>query len=97
MTVLEGLANMATEKRVAVVGYADGALLGIRGLDATTVASAAWKTWACPDYLAERLGIAFECQHPRTVEEKTCIKCTASFLRAHYQNTKGKRNDREKV
>lgn len=94
MTILEGLADMEPQKRIAVVGYADAALLGVRGLDAATVAAAAWRTWACPDYLAERLGIAFECQHPHTGEEKTCIKCTASFLRAHYHNTKGKRNDR---
>ena len=94
MTVLEGLAAMSQEERVAKVGYCDGALLGIRGLDAQTAAAAAWRSWACPDYLGAQLGVAFECKSPRASEDRVCIKCAASFLRSHYRNTKGKKHDR---
>lgn len=64
MTVLEYLQSLDMETRVAVVGCADNALRGIRNLDEQTAAAASFGLWACPDYLAQQLGLAFR-QHGR--------------------------------
>lgn len=92
MTVKEYIADMDKQDRVGVVGYADGALLGIRGLD--EVACAAYLTWACPDYLAPKIGLAFECKNPGTADRQVCRRCARAFLRARYPNT-GRRKDHE--
>lgn len=65
MTVLEYLQSLDLETRVAVVGCADNALRGIRNLDEQTAAAASFGLWACPDYLAQQLGLAFNCNYPR--------------------------------
>ena len=58
MTVLEYLQSLDMETRVAVVGCVDNALRGIRNLDEQTAAAASFGLWACPDYLAQQLGLA---------------------------------------
>ena len=63
MTVLEYLQSLDLETRVAVVGCADSALRGIRNLDEQTAAAASFGLWACPDYLARQLGLAFNCNY----------------------------------
>lgn len=60
MTVLEYLQSLDSETRVAVVGYTDNVLQGIRSLDAKTAAAASFGTWACSEYLAQQVGLAFE-------------------------------------
>ena len=87
MTILEYLQDLDRDDRAARVGCVDNALLGLRGLAPETVAAASWKTWACPEYLAEALGFVFECKHPRTGDPTICEGCAAAFLRAQYPNT----------
>lgn len=94
MTVKEYIAAMDKQDRVGVVGYADGALLEIRGLDEDEVACAAYLTWACPDYLAPKIGLAFECKNPGTADRQVCRRCARAFLRARYPNT-GRRKAHE--
>ena len=77
MTVLEYLQSLDLETRVAVVGCADNALRGIRNLDEQTAAAASFGLWACPDYLAQQLGLAFNCNYPASADAKPCAgKCT---------------------
>ena len=73
MTVLEYLQSLDLETRVAVVGCADNALRGIRNLDEQTAAAASFGLWACPDYLAQQLGLAFNCTEGGTAmaDERT--------------------------
>ena len=87
MTILEYLQDLDRDDRAARVGCVDNALLGLRGLVPETVAAASWKTWACPEYLAEAMGFVFECKHPRTGDPTICEDCAAAFLRAQYPNT----------
>lgn len=81
MTVLEYLQSLDMETRVAVVGCVDNALRGIRNLDEQTAAAASFGLWACPDYLAQRLGLAFNCNYPASADDKRCTRCAAAFLR----------------
>lgn len=94
MTVKEYIAAMDKQERVSIVGYADSALLGIRGLNEDAVACAAHLTWACPDYLAPMIGLAFECKNPGTADWQVCRLCARAFLRARYPNT-GRRKAHE--
>ena len=66
MTVLEYLQSLDSETRVAVVGYTDNVLQGIRSLDAKTAAAASFGTWACSEYLAQQVGLAFESETDTT-------------------------------
>lgn len=81
MTVLEYLQSLDLETRVAVVGCADNALRGIRNLDEQTAAAASFGLWACPDHLAQQLGLAFNCNYPASADAKRCTRCAAAFLR----------------
>lgn len=81
MTVLEYLQSLDLETRVAVVGCVDNALRGIRNLDEQTAAAASFGLWACPDYLAQQLGLAFNCNYPASADDKRCTRCAAAFLR----------------
>lgn len=85
MTVLEYLQSLDLETRVAVVGCADNALRGIRNLDEQTAAAASFGLWACPDYLAQQLGLAFNCNYPASADAKRCTRCAAAFLRRKMQ------------
>lgn len=78
MTVLEYLQSLDMETRVAVVGCADNALRGIRNLDEQTAAAASFGLWACPDYLAQQLGLAFNCNYPASADAKRCTRCAAA-------------------
>ena len=79
MTVLEYLQSLDLETRVAVVGCADNALRGIRNLDEQTAAADSFGLWACPDYLAQQLGLAFNCNYPASADAKRCTRCAAAF------------------
>lgn len=81
MTVLEYLQSLDLETRVAVVGCVDNALRGIRNLDEQTAAAASFGLWACPDYLAQQLGLAFNCNYPASADAKRCTRCAVAFLR----------------
>lgn len=70
MTVFEYLQSLDLETRMAVVGCADNALRGIRNLDEQTAAAASFGLWACPDYLAQQLGLAFNCNYPASTDAK---------------------------
>lgn len=87
MTILEYLQDLDQVDRAARVGCVDNALLSLRGLAPETAAAASWKTWACPEYLADVLGFAFKCQYPRAGDPEICEGCAAAFLRAQYPNT----------
>lgn len=80
MTVLEYLQSLDLETRVAIVGCADNALRGIRNLDEQTAAAASFGTWACSEYLAQQVGLAFECNYPGSMDGKLCTRCAAAFL-----------------
>lgn len=92
MTVQEYLASLPKEKRCAVVGSAEFSLLAVRAFPARAVAAAAWNSWACPDYLAEHLGLTYQCQNPRNTSQAVCERCAAAFLSAQMPNTGGPRN-----
>lgn len=99
MTVLEYLQSLDLETRVAVVGCVDNALRGIRNLDEQTAAAASFGLWACPDYLAQQLGLAFNCNYPASADDKRCTRCAGRFP-AHENARKAERlwqiNTREK-
>lgn len=50
-------------------------------------AAASYLHWACPEYLAPQLGLAFECKSPAVNNEKFCERCAAAFLSAQMPNT----------
>ena len=86
MTILEYLQDMELEDRVALVGCADNALRGLRNCTAKTAATS-FLHWACPEYLAPQLRLAFECKSPAVNNEKFCERCAAAFLSAQMPNT----------
>ena len=51
------------------------------------MAAASYLHWACPEYLAPQLGLAFECKSPAVNNEKFCERCAAAFLSAQMPNT----------
>lgn len=95
MTIYERLAEMDREERAAAVGYSDASLLGLRGLDPAAAGAVAFRSWACPEYLAGVLGFTFECNEPRSFNAGRCAKCAAAFLRMQWPNTgKARKNER---
>lgn len=84
MTVLEYLQSLDLETRVAVVGCADNALRGIRNLDEQTAAAASFGLWACPDYLAQQLGLAFNCNYPASADAKRCTDIPWYFININH-------------
>lgn len=63
MTVLEWLQELEEEERIVKVGCVDNTLRGLRRCTAR-MAAASYLHWACPEYLAPQLGLAFECKSP---------------------------------
>lgn len=51
------------------------------------MAATSYLHWACPEYLAPQLGLAFECKSPAVNNEKFCERCAAAFLSAQMPNT----------
>lgn len=86
MTILEYLQDMELEDRVALVGRADNALRGLRNCTAKTAATS-FLHWACPEYLAPQLGLAFECSSPASNNDARCERCAAAFLQMQMPNT----------
>ena len=68
------------------VGCVDNTLRGLRRCTAR-MAAASYLHWACPEYLAPQLGLAFECKSPAVNNEKFCERCAAAFLSAQMPNT----------
>lgn len=86
MTVLEWLQELEEEERIVKVGCVDNTLRGLRRCTAR-MAAASYLHWACPEYLAPQLGLAFECKSPAVNNEKFCERCAAAFLSAQMPNT----------
>lgn len=86
MTVLEWLQELEEEERVVKVGCVDNTLRGLRRCTAR-MAAASYLHWACPEYLAPQLGLAFECKSPAVNNEKFCERCAAAFLSTQMPNT----------
>ena len=51
------------------------------------MAAASYLHWACPEYLAPQLGLAFECKSPAVNNEAYCERCAAAFMSAQMPNT----------
>lgn len=92
MTIMEYLQSMSAEERAVKIGCVDNALKGLRGIEARDAARASCKSWACPDYLAQQIGVAFECKHPYTAKDGVCERCAAAFLSMRMPNT-GRRRE----
>ena len=86
MTVLEWLQELEEEERIVKVGCVDNTLRGLRHCTAR-MAATSYLHWACPEYLAPQLGLAFECKSPAVNHEKFCERCAAAFLSAQMPNT----------
>lgn len=86
MTVLEWLQELEEEERIVKVGCVDNTLRGLRRCTAR-MAAASYLHWACPEYLAPQLGLAFECKSPAVNNEAYCERCAAAFLSAQMPNT----------
>lgn len=84
--VLEWLQELEEEERIVKVGCVDNTLRGLRRCTAR-MAAASYLHWACPEYLAPQLGLAFECKSPAVNNEKFCERCAAAFLSAQMPNT----------
>lgn len=80
-TIFEKLAGMPAEKRVAVVGFKDAALLALPEFGPVGAAAAGFRSWACPDYLAGAMGIEYRCPAPPGLSEERCRQCAAAFMR----------------
>ena len=89
MTVLEWLQELGEEERIVKVGCVDNTLLAqANDLDVSAESAAAsYLHWACPEYLAPQIGLAFECKSPAVNNEKFCERCAAAFLSAQMPNT----------
>lgn len=81
MTVLEWLQELGEEERIIKVGCVDNTLRGLRHCTAR-MAATSYLHWACPEYLAPQIGLAFECKSPAVNNEKFCERCAAAFLSA---------------
>lgn len=86
MTVLEWLQELEEEERIIKVGCVDNTLRGLRHCTAR-MAATSYLHWACPEYLAPQLGLAFECKSPAVNNENFCGRCAAAFLSAQMPNT----------
>lgn len=86
MTVLEWLQELEEEERIIKVGCVDNTLRGLRHCTAR-MAATSYLHWACPEYLAPQLGLAFECKSPAVNNEAYCERCAAAFLSAQMPNT----------
>ena len=69
MTVLEWLQELEEEERIVKVGCVDNTLRGLRRCTAR-MAAASYLHWACPEYLAPQLGLAFECKSPASAARR---------------------------
>lgn len=76
MTVLEWLQELGEEERIIKVGCVDNTLRGLRRCTAR-MAATSYLHWACPEYLAPQLGLAFECKSPAVNNEKFCERYKA--------------------
>lgn len=83
MTVLEWLQELEEEERIIKVGCVDNTLRRCTA----RMAAASYLHWACPEYLAPQLGLAFECKSPAVNNEAYCERCAAAFLSAQMPNT----------
>ena len=79
-------ANEAARWRYEAQGMVDNTLRGLRRCTAR-MAATSYLHWACPEYLAPQLGLAFECKSPAVNNEKFCERCAAAFLSAQMPNT----------
>ena len=82
----QNTAELEEEERIVKVGCVDNTLRGLRHCTAR-MAAASYLHWACPEYLAPQLGLAFECKSPAVNNEKFCERCAAAFLSAQMPNT----------
>lgn len=78
MTVLEWLQELEEEERIIKVGCVDNTLRGLRRCTAR-MAAASYLHWACPEYLAPQLGLAFECKSPRSTTKHTASAARRRF------------------